>query len=162
MATTSDPRRDRCPELGPDVVELLQGGVHGLPNGADPIEPEPRVDEIRLDPQPLQRIRLRPLEPPRQRSGVGVERGDLGRLPRRALYQKPNDAVPERPVFADQSLDRALSDPGVLVERVERNPCHLPRLRNRVAAQAGRIAAPNFEPDQWSQNNEHLASPFGG
>ncbi len=45
-----------------DLVELLQGGVHGLANRPDPFQPEPRLDEIRLDPQPLQRIRLRPID----------------------------------------------------------------------------------------------------
>jgi hypothetical protein len=117
MPTPSHPHRDgRRPELGPDVVELLQGGVHGLANRPNPIEPEPRVDEIRLDSQPLQRIRLRPVEPARDRSRIGVEGGDLGRFPGRALGQEPNEAVAEGLVFADQSLDRALADAGMLVQ----------------------------------------------
>src|SRR6266480_4876804 len=62
MPTPSHPRRDgRRPELGPDLIELVQGGVHGLANRPDPIQLEPGSNEIRLDPQPLQRLRLRPI-----------------------------------------------------------------------------------------------------
>ncbi len=43
------PARDGChPELGPDLVELVQGCVHGLAHRPDPFQPEPRPDEIRL------------------------------------------------------------------------------------------------------------------
>src|SRR5207247_5007521 len=103
------------PELGPDVIELVQGGLHRLANRPNPLQPEAGSYEIRLDPQPFQRIRLRPVEPARDRSGVGVERRNLGGFTRRALRQEPNDAVSQWLVFPDQALDCALAEPGMLV-----------------------------------------------
>ncbi len=139
-----------------DLVELLQGGVHGLANRPDPFQPEPRLDEIRLDPQPFQGIRSRPVEPPRHRSAVGVESGDLGRFLGRALGQEPNEAVAERLVFADQSLDCALASARMRVEGVQGHTRDGLGLGNRIAADAGRTAALNLQPDQWNQDDERL------
>src|SRR6266516_2716068 len=152
MTTASDPRR-RCfrPELGPDRVELVQGCLHGIPNRVDAFEPEAGRDEIRLDAEPFQRIRLRPVEPSHQRSGICIERRGLSRFSRRTLGQEPNDAVPERLVFVEQELDRALADPGVLVEGVERDTRDSLGFWNRIVANSRPTAALNLQPYQWRQ-----------
>ena|SRR6266542_1973409 len=91
----------------PGSRELTQGRDHGPANRPNAFRSEPGSKEIRFDPQPFQGIRLRPVEPPRDRRAVRIECRDLGRFPGRAPGKEPDDAVTERLVFADQSLDPA-------------------------------------------------------